>query len=321
MHPDRAGWSALVFGLLALACLVGSGKAVAGPWSAVNVSVRALAIDPASDRGAISGPLSAFSLHSGDKHFGGLSAATWYQGWLYLLSDRGTAWRARPVLAADGRLQSLIDWQWAWVMHAGERGEADLEALTVDRQGRLLASVEGTGRVYELVVGDRWLELRRLDLPALFSSIDVNAGIEALAATPDGGLVAIREGAAAGLGGHPSVLVSASGEITDRLYRAAIGHDPTDAVWLGDGLLVLERRFGLLSGWQAQLAHVTIADDGELSRTPVLQLAHSGLPLDNFEGLALREYGGRYHALLVSDDNFLPIQSTLVYELPLPALR
>ncbi|WP_127144139.1 esterase-like activity of phytase family protein [Pelagibacterium montanilacus] len=95
---------------------------------------------------------------------------------------------------------------------------------------------------------------------------------------------------------------------------------PTDCAFAPDGdLLVLERTFSLL-GFAMQVRRIP-ADavragarmDGEII------LSGSGRDVDNMEGLGVRTMSdGEVRMLIVSDDNFLAFQRTLLLEFALP---
>lgn len=88
----------------------------------------------------------------------------------------------------------------------------------------------------------------------------------------------------------------------------ALGSVPTDADALADGtFLVLFRSYSPSDGNSA--AVVAYHPDG--SRRELMTL-RPPLTLDNFEGLAVREEGGRTFLYIVSDDNFSGSQRTLL---------
>ena len=79
------------------------------------------------------------------------------------------------------------------------------------------------------------------------------------------------------------------------------------------GALVLERRFGWLSGFASRIMRLEAAG----LAAPVLagdEIARLVPPLlsDNFEGIAVAPAGAGLHVLLISDDNFFFLQRTLL---------
>ena len=109
-------------------------------------------------------------------------------------------------------------------------------------------------------------------------------------------------------------------------YATEPGFRPTDAARVGPSLLVLERRLSLLGGLEARIVLVdleaTPPEAGTTLRGRELARLGVGSISDNFEGLAAeRTRDGRLVIYVVSDDNFLPVQRTLLLQLrsdPLP---
>ena len=81
-------------------------------------------------------------------------------------------------------------------------------------------------------------------------------------------------------------------------------------------MLLLERRL-TVTGIRVRivrLARGSLRAGTALRGKPVAELRHP-LPVDNFEGLALgRDRAGRTLLYLVSDDNFMPFQRTLLFQ-------
>jgi hypothetical protein len=91
---------------------------------------------------------------------------------------------------------------------------------------------------------------------------------------------------------------------------------PTDLARLPSGdLLVLERRFSLLGGVAGQVRLIPAAQLGQarLQPLPVARL-ETPLNVDNFEGIAVAERAGETLVYIVSDDNFSPLQRTLLLQ-------
>ncbi len=91
---------------------------------------------------------------------------------------------------------------------------------------------------------------------------------------------------------------------------------PTGAARLPDGdVIVLERRFTLLGGLAARLLRLEAAALRPGAALGGRELARLGPPLsvDNMEGIATRRGpGGETLIYLISDDNFHPLQRTLL---------
>ncbi len=151
--------------------------------------------------------------------------------------------------------------------------------------------------------------------------------IESLARLPDGRFLAIAEGGEAPGGGREVLLfagdpVEPSTPHPMRMsYIPPTGYNPTDALWIGNGhMLVLNRRATLYDGFTAI---VTLVDLRDMRAGTVLrgrEVARLAPPLlsDNFEGMALERRDGQRILWLVSDDNHLFLQRTLLLKFALP---
>ncbi|SDG12757.1 esterase-like activity of phytase family protein [Pelagibacterium luteolum] len=96
--------------------------------------------------------------------------------------------------------------------------------------------------------------------------------------------------------------------------------NPTDCAFLPDGdLLVLERSFAFLT-FTVQIRRIQAEDvrPGAIMNGEVL-LRHAGGEVDNFEGLGVRVLpNGETRITIVSDNNFLGIQRSLLLDFTLP---
>jgi hypothetical protein len=103
-------------------------------------------------------------------------------------------------------------------------------------------------------------------------------------------------------------------------YRRVPGYRVSDATLLPDGrLLILNRRFEWFEGFSTVL---TIADARDLRPGAVVEgreLARLQPPqtIDNMEGVSVTVENGRAIVWLVSDDNFFPLQRTLLLKFAL----
>jgi hypothetical protein len=182
-------------------------------------------------------------------------------------------------------------------------------------EGRLV-TFEGTNRI--LLYPGAW-PFSRPPLPypgpAGLGMAPRNGGAEAALLLADGRLALFSERLEAG-GGLAAWCREPGGTWYGWSYRPARGFSPTAACRLPDGgLLVLERRLGLLSGWGARIVRLAEADiaPGRLVAGEELARLGGSLPRDNFEGIAAyRDEQGSTIVLILSDDNFLRFQRSLL---------
>lgn len=271
-----------------------------------------------------------FVLASADAAFGGLSGL-----WiapdgreLVAVSDRGTLWRAD--LDHDGdRLVALSGWQATRLgpPPGQSRARLDAEALAPAADGDLVVAFEGAVPLARLARGDPGAPLRpHAAAGALREAAAAgNRGIEALTGLPDGDLLALAEGVRDGQGRLAAWRIGEDG--TRRLhYATSEGFVPVGADRLDQAIYVVERRFALSEGGFASRLMVFDADQvipgATIQGRELARLAWPALS-ENFEGIAVRR-GADGGALLylISDDNFLPIQRTLLLQFSLaPQIR
>ena len=192
----------------------------------------------------------------------------------------------------------------------------DAEGLARAADGAFYVAYEGWHRIYGFAALDeRPRVLMRvwdafLDLPG-------NQGMEAVAVAPDGIVYGFTE---AMEGGGQSEIFWYDGKDWDRSGRLPLtdGFRVTGADFGPDGALyILERKFHLILGFASRIRRFAYGPEGfgcavTLARTPFGAL-------DNMEGLAVRAGArpGEVVALMVSDDNLLPVQRTMFVEMVL----
>jgi hypothetical protein len=267
-----------------------------------------------------------FQSGSADPRFGGLSglwiASDGHE--LVMVSDHGTLWRAR--LQHDGdRLAGFTDWQAAALESlAGDPGgRIDAEALADGGAGDLIVAIEGPLPLRRIARDDPGAPPEPLPVAARLSEAAAragNAGIEALTTLPDGSLLAIFEGVFAAPGQLEAWHIEHN-QLTPLRYVTSNGFVPTGADWLDDTIYIVERRFSLLDGgFASRLMALDVEQVRQEEPLRPRTLAQLGRPAisENFEGIAARRgANGRILLYLVSDDNFLPLQRTLLLQFSL----
>lgn len=252
-----------------------------------------------------------------DPDFGGLSGFVLSDAGRRLLaiSDRGT-WISADLTREDGTLTGAH--RTGGGPLKGIEGkplngiDIDAEGLAVDGRGRIYISYEAFHRVRVHA---------RIDGPARdvpshpdFASLQNNSGLEALAVDAAGTLYAIperSEGAEL-----PFAVYRLRGGVWDKTLRVprSGGFLVTDADIGPDGALyLLERDFGWVFGFATRVRRFAITDEGLADEETLLETRFG--ELDNMEGMAVwRDPQGATRVTLISDDNFFPLQQTLLVE-------
>jgi len=257
-------------------------------------------------------------------------------GRLVAVTDFGNVWSARPVFDETGALTGVRDTTSARLggppRQAG-KGAADAEALARLPDGRAVVAFERRHRLQIYPAGaDGLFDAPTVRaLPPVMDTLPGNSGIEALAALPDGRLLAVAEAKTGRELTHPAFLGDPDGGDPDggdwlRLdYRAARGFSPADAATLANGdVLVLERWYVPILGFRARLAVIPAAELARAAAAAGVGAGDDAIPtiegrllaeldppvgMDNFEGLAIApappDAGpeGTVDLFLVSDDN------------------
>ena len=300
--------------LLAAALALGIGSVPAckaAEHGGTAIGARPIAPPEAGERIGQLRLLAAYELDGG-KSFGGLSSVQLDGSGILFLSDRSRLFRAERVEDPSGRLTALTGWTEPRLPRT--LLGADTEALTQLPDGSFVIGAEDRDELYRLP--HDLAAATPLPLPPFLRMAPPNESIEAVAALPDGSLLAASEGIAAGPGLAMAALISGE-KATQVALPAGGGFRPTDATVAGRTLFLLERRLSLLGGLGGRLMAIPL---DTIARPPIeaQELARFGIGsfAENFEGVAAREVEpGRYLLYLVSDDNFGPLLRTLLLQL------
>lgn len=312
--------------------LLAAGIAVAPPALALLAPVDplGLAVTPVpldhADRAHVRvGALTyvgGWQLRGADRRFGGISSLTVQDDRLVGLSDSGVAFwiEPHPGGVALRRIHALPK---------GPPGDVpkvalDSESSTYDpASGRIWAGFETSNQIWRYAPGLTRAEAHVA--PPAMADWPGNRGPEAMVRLRDGRFLVFEETGAVRRDGANEALLF-PGDPTSGVSPIRFAYRPpqdfaiTDATELPDGrVLLLHRDFSLTQGARAAL---TVFDPREIAPGKLIEgreIARLAPPLtvDNMEGVAVTREQGRTIVWIVSDDNFNPLQRTLLLKFAL----
>ncbi len=333
-RPTRRRIAAWIVTAIALAGLpVAASEWPRAPEPPITIAIRAQPIQSFDPReplrvrfGALEF-LGGIELTSDHQSFGGLSGLhVSADGERFLaLTDRGRWLRGR-IVSVGNRPMRIEDAEMAPILGAdgrplGARGWYDTESLTADN-GHLYVGIERVNQIVRFDYGRHGLLARGqpIPVPPGVKELPRSQGLEALAFVPrnfplGGTLIAISERGLDAAGNILGFLIGGPSPGTFTLVRSN-DYDVTDAAVTPAGeLLVLERRFTLFSGAAMRIRRIALSalKPGAVVDGPVLIEADRGAYIDNMEALAVhRNRDGETILTILSDDNFNPLQRTLL---------
>ncbi len=328
LHADRRVLPRLRRSLLALVLAAGCSAAAGGSGGPPSVAVRTLHLDsqdPARETVGRLRFLGAVAVSGGG--IGGLSGFVLREDGerFTAVSDRGKLVFGRLAHDGSGRLTGVSGVTHRPLPHPG--GSADAEELLRLPDGGWLVAFEREHRILRYPPGfDRGEgAVTALPAPPGLEDAPRNGGLEAMALLPDGRLLVLEEGADDGVperrGWVAGAPLRARNDWAPLTYRAAPGFRPTGAAVTPDGdVLVLERFVSMIGGWQARLVRLPGTAPAPGAVLGGEELGRLALPLlvDNFEAVAaVPGADGTTLVYLVSDDNFSPLQHTIIAQFAL----
>ena len=256
--------------------------------------------------------LAGWTLTSNDPRFGGISAMHVDKDQVRAISDSG--WTIDFALAPAGGMRPVRIDRLPGALGGGGKKGSDVEAMVV-RGDQLWLGLERRNAVWRL--GGSGYRASATQRPELMRRWSENAGVEAMVRLANGHFLLFAEGRG-GLTeavlflGDPAV--SGTPAVPMR-YRPPRGYRITDAALLPDGrMLLLHRRFTILEGISARL---TVAPPPEaqpgglILGEEIAAFAPPG-PVDNMEALSVTVEQGQTIVWIASDDNYMPLQRTLL---------
>jgi hypothetical protein len=268
--------------------------------------------------------LSAYELRSKDPRFGGLSGLSiGADGRLYAVSDMGYWVSAQMIVDPEGKLLDLTDWAIQPILSttgAPVRNPLhDAEGLARASDGSFLVAFENVHRIWRYPPPP--LTFRSLPVPvpvpAEVARAPRNGGLEGITILPDGRLLALTEEFQNPDRSFKGWLIEGE-RFFEVSYLPSQGYQVTDCAALSNGdVIVLERRYvplGILSARLTLVRGRNIQSGAKLMGEELLRLEYP-LNVDNFEGVTVQEDPSNGTIIyIVSDDNYHPLQRTLLLQ-------
>lgn len=264
--------------------------------------------------------LQGWVLTSDNPRFGGISAMQVGRDEILALSDTGSLIRfARPRSGvATARISPLPDGPGTTDL----KRDRDSESMVVSG-GAAWVGFEGRNAIWRYMLPD-WQSASHVAPPTM-ASWPSNTGAEGMVRLPDGRFLVFSEGPTRPDGANEVLLFEGDPAIpgTPALslgYRPPEGYNLTDASILPDGrLLLLNRRFRLLDGVSAKLVLLRHSDliAGAMLDGKEIADFRPPVAVDNMEALSITSENGRTIVWIASDDNFSPLQRTLLLKFAL----
>ena len=272
--------------------------------------------------------LGGLELLASDRKVGGLSGLVSLDGGNAFLAvtDNGHWVRATVEQEDDGKPLDIKDMRFAPLLGADgktlrARWGHDTEALALAPSG-LYVTAEYKNAIYHypwpLATGKERM-IGQLDIPDDMKSLPRNAGLEALAAGPEGSplagnLIAVAESSKSDAHDLAGFIVGPAGVQRFSVERQD-RFDATDAAFLpGGDLVLMERRFNLrdLIGLRLHRFKGSAIRAGERLTGEVILEAGFEHQIDNMEALAVHQNAaGETILTLLSDDNRSMLQRTV----------
>lgn len=318
-------------------------------WAAtrhVEVSSRTVLWNPEDRRETRTGELhwaGGIEITSSDKDFGGWSGLAVSSDGSALLSVSDTGHWLNAIILYDerGRLSGIAEARMAPMLGldgkpiSGNKMLGDAEGLVIDKSrsdslmGQAYVSFERAHRIwrYDLARSGAEAVPEQLLTQRHFGRLNSNGGLESIELLPpkkEGGaprIIAITEDTLDPRGNIRGFIADGR-DIAWFGVRQHAPFNPTDMARLPNGdILLLERRYSILGGVGMQIRRIAAGDikPGAVLDGEVLVNVGQRYSIDNMEGLAVREdENGDLLLYVISDDNFNPIQRTLLLMFRLP---
>ena len=286
--------------------------------------------------------IDAYALKNGHPQFGGWSGLAFDRqaNQLVAVSDTGHWMTLDPAAFAAETSPVQIN-AFVGPVHGNEGdpatggGPRDIEAIALTAAGTYLSYESPTSGIYYSPMGD--IEAarfqRQYSLTTEFAALPKGFGLESLTAVsaapaplellavaerPQDKQAAVdawllRPGKAQAR--KPGAPLDASPDVRRLSLGHLDGYDVSDIAWSpACGLFGLQRKLTWYGRLKIKLVKLSISQDRTAINSEELFSGHSaGAAIDNYEGLAVRDIAaGVCELYAISDDNFLPVQKTIL---------
>lgn len=330
----RRIFASLLILLFAGSPLVLSGQDAVAPAHAFAIRAAPVvfdASDSAHDRAGGLRFLAGWVLSSDDARFGGISAMALDGDGFIAVGDAGGVFRfAIDAGGSISRAEIAVLPDGPQPEHGGElqKRDRDAESLAHDAvSGLFWVGFERANAIWRYGPGLAGAQAH--NAPGAMSDWPNNGGPEAMVRLADGRFLVFSEEGDGPDGSREALIFPGDPSVpgTEPLrfgYRPPDGFQITDAALLPDGrLLILNRRFTVLEGVSAivMIADLAGIEEGAVVEGRIVARLEPPLTIDNMEALAVRRESGRTIVWMASDDNFNPLQRTLLLKFELVAPR
>lgn len=287
-----------------------------------DIEATRVALDPGNPARLKVGALTylgGVALSSSDGAFGGFSSMSVAGDRFTLLSDGGNIVRFR--MDGGGRVTE----PWFGDLPAGpglgwHKSDRDSESMTVDpASGQVWVGFERANQIWRYSPG--LTPPAAMAAPRAMAGWMDNGGAESLVRLHDGRFLVIAETDPWHGGAARNALIFSGDPVAHPNsgfrfgYLPPAGYDPSDAVELPDGrVVVLNRKLAIPFAWSAVLTLIDPRGVKPGATVAGREIARFAAPLtvDNFEGLAVTREGAATILWMVSDDNLFVLQRTLL---------
>lgn len=256
------------------------------------------------------GGISAFHLDADGAHFLAVTdAGLFLRGRLVTEGDR-------PTGLADVTAAAILDQTGAPL---AENNRGDAESLAFGPQN-VFVGLEDVNEIWSFPGADPLGQKGKpIPVPAGVKALRDNLGLESLVYVPSGplagALLGIGEVGATNGADLPGFIIGGPKPGSFTIPKSGV-FSATDAALGPDGeLFLLERHYAVSTGVSMRIRRFQLKDvaPGAVLKGDILFTADMGYEIDNMEGLAVTvNAAGETLLTLISDDNFSPIQRTIL---------